>query len=324
MYKRNNKPKVKPEVEQPRVKPAAYQVPNRSEDHRLDMRDAEWEAYSILRAFGVAQKHFSRDIRPTAKDLDGDGVGEFAYLLEMCGVSYIQTDGDRSRAPLTDRADWRWFRAKDERDKPVYWHSSKDKPDFYYEIQDDYEFLVFKRNMGVIHLINSKGIAERNGYLFVYYLAGADKAENVGGPVPNGDPALADVRERRYAAYAWPKKVGVTGRRAFFTCQFERVWCTWNIKKAYSGLANVPPPEAAFHKEGKDPSNLDAEPAVAFDPQMVKMGEKVGLPSVDGEIWKIFGERKDVKRKFEKKWSHKEEVEDFKKDGGTKQPWWGE
>jgi hypothetical protein len=316
--------KEDPDKAQPRIEPPAFTPPAKAEDHRIDMRENEWGAYSIVRAFGVAQKHFSRDIRPTAKDLDGDGAGEFGFLREICGVSYIQTVGGKGRAPLTDAADWRWFLARDERGKPLFWTSPPGKPDVYHEKQDGYEFLVFKSNMGVVHRINARGIADRWGYYFVFYLPGKDKAVNAGSPVPDGDPTLADARERRYAAYAWPKKPGVTGRRAFFSCGFERVWATWNLKAKYSGLTNVPPPEAGFDKAGRNPRNLEADPAIAYDPAMVKLGETVGLTPCDGEIWKIFGERKGAKRKFEKKWTREEDIADFKKDGGTKQSWWGE
>ena len=176
--------------------------------------------------------------------------------------------------------------------------------------------------MGVVHRINSSGIAELNGYLFALYLPGPVKAQNAGGEVPPGDPKLADKRERRFVAYAWPKDLGVSGRRAFFTDRPETVWACWNLKAKYSGSADIPSPDAALDKGGPDPKNLDAEPGIAFDDSPTL--ERVGLPSCDGETWKIFGERKGIRRKFEQKWSRDEEVEDYKKDGGTKQPWWGE
>ena len=130
------------------------------------------------------------------------------------------------------------------------------------------------------------------------------------------DPALADAMERRFCAYAWPKIYNVTGRRAFFTCRHEKVWATWNFKAGYSGSGNVPKPEAAFDKAGKAPANLDAEPAVT-DPTL----EIQGLHACDGQAWKIYGEHKGIKRKFEWEWSKTEEIDDFKADGGQPQRW---
>ncbi|MHC4779425.1 MAG: hypothetical protein ACYTFG_12700 [Planctomycetota bacterium] len=322
-YDRSKVP-TKKSVEEPlpRVVPVEYAVPESPREHRMDMLENEWSAYSTLRAITVGQKHFSRHLRPTAKDLDGDGIGEFAYLLEMSGISHLQRPGGKTGASLMDSADWRWFRAKDEKDRPILWPgpAPKGKPTYHWETQDGYEFLVHRANKGVVWRIYSNGVARREGYCFVLYLPGKEKAEVASGDVPPGDPTLADARERRFCAYAWPWKPGVTGRRIFFTDRFEAVWGAWNLKANYGGLDRVPPPEAAFEKGGPNPRNLHADPGIAFDDSPTL--ERTGLTSCDGETWKIFGERKDVKRKFEKKWTVDEEVEDFKKDGGTEQTWW--
>jgi hypothetical protein len=263
-----------------------------------------------------------RDMKPIAKDLDEDGLGEYCFLLELCGISYLQTPGGKGRAPTTGAADWRWFLANDPQGKKMYWKNDPAKPDYYWAEQDGYSFLVHNANMDVIHLIDAGGIAERKGYLFALYLPGETKAINAGAEVPPGNPDLADARERRFCAYAWPKEPGVTGRRAFFTDRFEAVWSTWNIRAQYGGRERIPKPEAAFHRDGPDPENLDARPGIAFDDSPTL--DETGLPSCDGEVWKIYGERKGIKRKFEKKWTRAEEIADFKKDGGTRQPWWGE
>jgi hypothetical protein len=214
--------------------------------------------------------------------------------------------------------DWLWFVARDEQDKPFFWTCPFGKPDAYFETQDGYEFLVVKAQNGRVFRVDSKGVAERNGYLFAFFLPGKERAENTGGEVPDGDAALADVRERRWVAYAWPKVANVTGRRAFFSCDFEKVWATWNLKAGYSGRDRVPLPEAAFHKAGANPANLDADPAVV-DPTLD--AEKSALPSCDGETWKIFGEHRGIRRTPEWKWTKALEIEDFRNDGGGDAKW---
>lgn len=318
-YKPHEKENGEKEPEQPRVKPETIPTPDDPETHRLDMLDREREAYSIVRAFSVAQKAFQRDITPTAVDLDGDGLGEFGFLLEIMGISWLRTPAGKSRAPTANVRDWLWFRAADPMGRLVYWHCPPDKPKAYYETQDGYEFLVHKERHGVIHHLNRRGIARRNGYYFVMYLPGKEKARNAGGEVPDGDPSLADAMERRWCAYAWPVEPGVTGRRAFFATGFEQVWCCWNLVARYGGLERVPAPEAAFDKGGPNPANLDALPAIALDPTLPQ--DALGRPACDGERWKIFGERKGVKRKFEWEWRKSQEIEDYKNDGGEKQRW---
>ncbi|GEM_PF-3523356 len=315
-------PAVPDEEKLPVVAPAPIELPEDARHAQMDLREREWEAYSTLRKITVAQKHYMRDLNPIAKDLDGDGLGEVCYLLELSGISELQRPGGFSGATTLGAADWRLFLANDPQGKKIYWKDDPDKPSYYFETHQGYEFLVHNDNHSVVHRIRSDGICERNGYYFILYLPGKEKAVVGSGKVPPGDASLADARERRYCAYAWPKEIGKTGRRAFFSDRFEAVWACWNIVHRYEGLDNIPEPGAAFAKAGEDPDNLDAPPGIAFDPSPTL--EKTGLPSCDGETWKIFGERKDVKRKFEKKWTLQQDIEDFKKDGGTRQAWWGE
>jgi hypothetical protein len=308
----------KEEPAQARVVPAEIPESKDPESHRHEMIERERDAYSVLRGFSIAQRMFTQDITPMPKDLDGDGLGEFAFLWELLGISWIQTDGGKGRAPTTGVKDWLWFVAKNEQDKDIYWNYPTGKPETYFEKQDGYEFLVARFKNGQVFRVNSKGVAERNGYLFAFYLPGKEKAENAGGEVPDGDAKIADLRERYWAAYAWPKVSNVTGRRAFYSCQFEKVWCTWNLKAGYSGPDRVPLPEAAFYKGGPNPSNLEADPAVVDS--TLEEG-KSGLPSCDGELWKIYGEHKGIRRTPEWKWTKAMEIEDFKNDGGGDAKW---
>lgn len=308
---------------QPDVVPAAYAPPADPESHRIEMRTNEYRAYETLRSITVAQKHYTRDITPVLKDLDGDGLGEFCYLLEICGISNVQTPSGKGRARTLGAQDWRWFRPSDAKGNPFFWISAPDeKREYYWTKQNDFEFLVFKFDQGRVWHIDSAGIAQRDGYLFILYLPGKETAEVASGEVPDGDPALADARERRFAAYCWPVQWNVTGRRAFFTDRFEAVWASWNLTARYEGRSRIPAPEAAFDAQGKNPANLEADPGIAFDDSPTL--ERTGVASCDGEIWKIFGERRGIRRKPEEKWTRDDDVEDFKKDGGTKQPWWGE
>ncbi|MBI4617679.1 MAG: hypothetical protein HY720_28970 [Planctomycetes bacterium] len=117
------------------------------------------------------------------------------------------------------------------------------------------------------------GIAESEGYLFAIWLPGPEQAEREASPLAPDDPATADVRESRWACYAWPVEHGKTGSRAFFIDKSGILTATDNAATRYSGLERPPAPGAAYEPAGVSAENLDA-----------RLPEP-GAPASDGNIW---------------------------------------
>jgi hypothetical protein len=285
----------------------SYTPPADPEMHRIDMLEFEREAYTVLRKFSVGQRAFVTDIKPGPPvDLDGDGVGEYAFLWELMGVSYCRTPGGLGRAPVT--ASWPLFKASDVKGNPFM--DTKAEVEVGIVRRGDNEYLVDRG--GVVFWVDSGGVAERTHYYFLFFLPGKKRVINAGGAVPKGDPALADLHERRFAGIAWPKKNGVTGRRLFFVCKPEEVWARWNIGDVYDGKKRIPKIWSALDRNGANPYNLDADVAHV----------ESKLEPFDGGKWKVFGERKGIRRdKFEWQWSKDQEIEDYRADGGPDAPW---
>ncbi len=285
----------------------SYAPPADPEIHRIDMVEFERQAYNTLRKFGVAQRAFINDINPMPVDLDGDGAGEYGFLLEIMGVSYLRTPGGLGRAPV--HMSWPLFKAADAKEKAIIDKSSRDDMGFVKpKAQGGEEYLV--SSAGAVFWVDEAGIAERAGYYFMFFLPGREKAVNAGALVPPGDPSTADALERRFAGIAWPKKHGVTGRRVFFSGKPEEVWSRWNLGPVCSGRETVPDVAAALDSAGPNPGNLDAEIA------SVESGKKPG----DGGRWRFYGEKKD-KKEFEWEWPKDREIEEYKADGGGDEPW---
>ncbi len=298
-------PSTKPLLE-PWQRPS-FAPPEDPELHRLDMVEFERQAYNVLRKFGVAQRAFITDIAPLPVDLDGDGAGEFGFLLEIMGVSYLRTSGGLGRAPI--HMSWPLFKASDAKERAIVDKTSRQDMGFVKPSRPDgEEYLVSAA--GAVFWVDSAGIAERAGYYFMFYLPGKDKALNAGALVTPGDPALADAQERRFAGIAWPKINGVTGRRVFYTASPEQVWSRWNLGPVLDGRKTIPEASAALDSAGTNPDNLDAAIADVDS----------GLAACDGGKWRFYGEKKD-KKEFEWEWAKDREIAEYKSDGGADEPW---
>lgn len=301
---------AKAPTEKPLLEPwerPSYSPPADPESHRLDMVDFERQAYSVLRKFSVAQRMFVTDINPLPVDLDGDGAGEYGFLLEIMGVSYLRTLGGLGRSPIT--MNWPLFKAADSKERAIVDKTSRPDMGFVKPgARGGEEYLVSAA--GAVFWVDGAGVAERAGYYFMFFLPGKDEAVNAGALVPPGDPSLADAQERRFAGVAWPKTNGVTGRRVFYTGKPEEVWSRWNVRSVMSGRGAVPGPAAALDSAGSRPGNLDA--AVAHVDS--------GLSACDGGRWRFFGEKKD-KKEFEWEWPKDREIAEYKEDGGGDEPW---
>ena len=88
--------------------------------------------------------------------------------------------------------------------------------------------------------------------------------------VPAVDAARVhvDLAETTWCAYAWPEKIGETGRRAFFVNQTGDVMHSANEHAKWEG-DRIPPGNAAFVGDG-----CTSEQAV-------------GTRGRDGEVWKV-------------------------------------
>jgi len=273
--------------------------------HRIDMVEFEREAADKLRKFSLGQRTFVTDIHPTPIDLDGDGVGEYAFLLELMGASFCRTKGGVGMAPI--QKSWPLFRAADTKGR-AYFDRVTSGAGFIKTPKVEY----YVSAGGDVFWLNRRGVAEHKGYYFMFFLPGRDRVINAGKKVPPGDPSLADLHERRFAAIAWPMRQGVTGRRVFATYKPEEVWSRWNIKPLYDGLRVIPDPWAALDRAGKNIQNLDGKRAYVDS----------GLTASDGGAWRFYGERRGKKEAdFEWCWSKSREIEEFRKDGGSDALW---
>lgn len=289
------------------IRRPVYEPPDDTEDHRLDMVEFEHAAYVKLRKFSVGQRAFVEDVR--AVDLDDDGVCEYAYLLELMGASNCRTPGGTGLAPL--HQSWPLFRAADAKGRPFYDRKTSGAG----FVETEHAEYYTSRG-GDVFWLSAAGVAQHRGYYFLFFLPSKKGvARNAGQEVPPGDPEEADLHERRFAAVAWPVRLGVTGRRAFAVYRPERIWSRWIIEPAYDGATVAPEAWAALDRDGPAPRNLDAEPA----------SEGSGRTACDGGRWRDYGETPDRPQKdedsFEWKWTKQQEIEQYKADGGPDARW---
>lgn len=115
----------------------------------------------------------------------------------------------------------------------------------------------------------SNSVGNKGGYFYAVFLpdvAGAGVGEDANGGKGAGvvDP---DYSETFWLAYAWPTTYGNSGRRAFVVNQSGNILQTNNAVNQYSGLANMPAPDAAFTDPGDITSDLSigGVPAAAQD-----------------------------------------------------------
>lgn len=108
--------------------------------------------------------------------------------------------------------------------------------------------------------VDAHGVVAKRGYCFVVYLptASGPAAGESAGSVPPADPANADIQEKRWIAYAWPEKFGLTGREAFVITQQAEVYVCENADGRYRGPENAPEPGAALISKGGREQNLQS------------------------------------------------------------------
>lgn len=156
-------------------------------------------------------------------DTDGDGTGEFGFLAELSGASGYRTASGISANPTS--------------------------PAFITSV------------LGTTARRNG-GVGERAGYYYLVYLPtdrGPAVAES--DPLAPGVAADANRQEVAFVCYAWPVRVGVTGRRAFVVSQQGEVFATDNHGyQNYSGLDHRPAPGAAYvASDSEHASNLEGQ-----------------------------------------------------------------
>lgn len=113
----------------------------------------------------------------------------------------------------------------------------------------------------VLGVKDAAGRSQKSGYYFACYLPSARGRARAEPPGPDVVvTADGTAQARRYACYAWPATVGVSGQRAFVVTHDGEVYATANDGpgQRYSGTTRVPRPDAALDVAGPDPANLDA------------------------------------------------------------------
>ncbi len=123
-------------------------------------------------------------------------------------------------------------------------------------------------------LITSLGEMQRSGYIYRLYLPGTGGVGVTELPGGGASTAVdADLAEATWCVYAWPQRVGVTGRRTFFTNQGGDILFT--ADPLYSGLGAPIPAGAALAEPGP-PGNIVGPVAV-------------GSTARDGNVWRPHG-----------------------------------
>ena len=128
----------------------------------------------------------------------------------------------------------------------------------------------------VLGVKETNGVSQKSGYCFRMFLPLANglAVGEARGPAALGAPD-ANVRERRWCCYAWPRHWGQSGSRAFFVTQEGIVYQTAGEGRRYDGLGKCPAPEAAFDASAAGAKNLDAPIADA----------DAGRTASDGNRW---------------------------------------
>ncbi len=171
-------------------------------------------------------------------DQDTDGLGEYCWFAEMGGMVPVRDNtGPNGGAIMTPSS--------------------------------------LARSLGVV---NANGVVSKSGYVFRLALpapGGAPVTEAGGGGSPAGeDPNLCEVA---WVCYAWPAGYGTAGKRVFAVNQGGDLVQSDNVggtNGTYSGLGNVPPPDAAF--ETGSTGLITGVFSMAGNP----------APSVDGQLWR--------------------------------------
>jgi hypothetical protein len=207
------------------------------------IRQNERTAIGTLRTLSTSQAAFQSS---AIVDVDADGTGEFGFFHELAGTLGCRLPPGKL---------------------PPGWSPRPITPPFIRSI------------LGTTAVQDGDGIAHKSGYCFRMYLpTGAGPATPEPGRAVPGTPADADAQELRFACYAWPEVLGVSGRRAFVVTQQGVVFATRNVGyQDHDGLTDPPAPGAALLPEpGDDPANLEG--------RIIQ-----GLPTSGGFVWTPVG-----------------------------------
>lgn len=222
-----------------------------SEIGRTFIAANEDAALDTLRTIVAAQTQ----VREAAHlDVDGDGVGEYAFLGELMG-----------RATRT----------------LVAFEGEEEPPSF------GVSPALLESEFGTLTDSIRGTVLMRDGYAFQVHLPGSSSdvdydvypglhesgAAGVGGVDPSAAQPDPVASAHAWLAYAWPLEHGRTGQRAFFVNQDGVIAECENVSGLYTGLERVPRFDAALSSTGR--GNLLAAPGFA------------GGSACDGQTWSM-------------------------------------
>jgi hypothetical protein len=200
----------------------------------------ETAAIATLREIAVGQAH----VQTWGKiDCDQDGIGEYGTFLEMTGSVPVRSGFVEGKSDFSKRG-------------------SKIEPPV---------------SSAQLAGVDAAGVVRRNGYCYRIYLpdsAAPSRFTHETGPAEKvglaGGTArvLVDLAETTWCAYAWPEKIGDTGRRAFFVNQTGDVMQSSNEGARWEG-ERIPPGNSAFIGDG------------------CTSVQAVGTRGRDGDVWKV-------------------------------------
>lgn len=167
-------------------------------------------------------------------DQDVDGFGEYAWFGEMGGMVQVRDNTGPNAGPrMTPNS--------------------------------------LARSLG---LVNANGVVTKAGYIYRLSLpapGGAPVNEAGGGGSPAGEDP--DLCEMTWVCYAWPASFSTSGKRVFAVNQEGDILQTANQGATYTGLGNMPAPDAAF--ESGTPGVITGALSIAGNP----------APANDGQNW---------------------------------------
>lgn len=222
---------------------AAIAIPNLL---RSRMAANESAAVGSLKTIAAQQAIFKQQV---AVDQDGDGVGEYGYLCELCGE--LTPRNKNAQGPVI----------------PVYISQAFATGGSAGDGVGERSGYCFR-----IYLVGKGG---RPGDDSACDGSSSKPSTQLD---PKADQAAIDGQEKHFVIYAWPIEVNSTGMRAFVVNEIGEVYGTRMTSQVYAG-PNGPSMEAAFSAKGDGSDGWLNDKIASCD----------GDAANDGNVWVPLG-----------------------------------
>jgi hypothetical protein len=201
----------------------------------------ETAAIGSLKSIASSQEFFKKARKV---DQDGNGIGEYGLLGELCGELALRPGTTLRASPPFISQEFRTGGSKGT--------GSATKVGYHYKSMLAESFAV------------ATGSATKGGYHYKIYLSNATAADpsltgsdkELGGNATTGGRKASDaaikLQEGHFVVYAWPADLHNTGERAFVVTEEGQVYgtrmtdATGRAAKQYNGSTSEPAADAAF------------------------------------------------------------------------------